>query len=349
MRRLLLVLYVLLNTYLSFSQGTIIYDTERISNEKFDSLNYAVKIYHQLLHYNDPILYVGVLPSFKSVKTRSIPLQDGEGKDGYLLEGNLIHRLPIYKAHYYSPEWTRRMRITFDAGFTVRMTKDNSSPLLPSNNRFGLGLDYLLTSFENQGNPYRKLHVWTTFQIHHYSNGQSDNGFYESTDPLRNKYKNGDFSTNYIKLSLFASKEVFERSLFSGSLGYQRDLAMGSRFKLSPELKKSYGLNNLLMTLQWLQRPKYQVTESPNKRYIVQKRHLAFRSEMSYILDSNLDLFPGTNKYRFGVHNYLSYYPIAKGNIGIIGKHYFGRDYLNIRYDDVVNSYQLGLVIDIAR
>ncbi|UIR54792.1 hypothetical protein LZQ00_10940 [Sphingobacterium sp. SRCM116780] len=352
MKKLLLTLCVFLYAHASFSQDTtIIYDTERISNEKFDTLNNAVKTYHRLLHYNDPILYVGILPSFKSAKTRAIPLQDGEGKKGYLLEGNLIHRLPIYKAHYYSPKWTRRMRITFDAGFTIRMTKDNSSPLLPSNNRFGLGLDYLLSSIENQENPFRKLHVWTTLQIHHYSNGQSDNGFYESTNPLRNKYKNGDFSTNYIRLSLYASKEVFERSLFSGSLGYQRDLGIGSLFKLSPELKNSYGLNNMLLTFQWLQRPKYRVVEIPmdKKRYIDQARHLAFRSEMSYILDSNLGLFPGTNKYRFGVHNYLTYYPIAKGNIGFIGKHYFGRDYLNIRYDDVVNSYQLGLVIDIAR
>ncbi|MBE8719646.1 hypothetical protein [Sphingobacterium pedocola] len=336
---------------ISFGQDTLVFDSERISNPRFDSLNYTVGTYHKILHYNDPILYVGVLPYFKSAKTRSMPLTDGEGKNGYLLEGNLIHRLPLYKGHYYSPEWARRMRLTFDAGFMVRMTRDNSSPLLPSNNRFGLGLDYLITSAENQDNAFRNLHVWTSLQVHHYSNGQSDNGFYESTSPLRNKYKNGDFSTNYVRLSLFASKEILNRSLISGSLGYQHDMAMGDLFKLSPELKNSYGLNSLLFSMQWLRRAEYSVKDSPSTRtrYIGQIRQLAFRSEMSYILDSDLDLFPGSNKYRFGIHNYLTYYPWAKGTVGVIAKHYFGRDYLNIRFDDVVNSYQLGLVVDIGR
>ena len=335
----------------TFGQDSIIFDSERISNAKFDTLNYPLKTYHKILQYNDPMLYVSIFPIFNQAKSRTIPLKEGEGKNGYLLEGNLFHRLPLYKGHYYSPKVARRMRVTFDAGFTVRMTKDNSSPLLPNNNRFGLGLDYLLYSTKDQVNLYRNFYLWLSFQIHHYSNGQSDNGFYESIEPLRNKYKNGDFSTNYARLSVFGSKEVFSSSLLSGSISYQHDMAMGGALKLSPELKKSYGLNNLLLTFQWLIRSQYGVSDPSvtKTRNIKNIKQLAYRLETSYILDKDLSLFPSDNKYRFGINNYFTYYPWAKGTIGLFAKYYFGRDYLNIRFDDIVNSYQLGLVVDMSR
>ncbi|MFZ4930298.1 hypothetical protein [Chryseobacterium sp. Mn2064] len=333
------------------SKTDTIYNSERIVNSTFDTLNYPIKKYHQLLSMHDPILYLGVAPYFANTKERLSPLEDKEGKNGYWLEGNMNFRFAFYKGAYYSPKWIQRLRVTFDAGFIVRMTQDSSSPLLPTNNEFGIGADYFLSKFDFSG---QKWHSWFTFQAHHYSNGQSDNPFRDASN-LRNNYKNGDFSTNYLRGIVYFAKPIWTYGIASAGLGYQRDMTFFNPLTITEEMKHgSYGQNRLLLNLQLLRRSTFVITENsdikPKFTTINKRQKFAFRSEMSYIIDGDLrPLAPTNKKYRFAAHNYIIWYPWEKADIGFIIKHYYGRDYLNIRYDDVIHGIQAGITIDVNK
>jgi len=73
-------------------------------------------------------------------------------------------------------------------------------------------------------------------------------------------------------------------------------------------------------------------------------RQLAFRSELEYIL-GDLSKFDGSNKYRVGIHGYLTYVPSTTNEIGFIIHAFWGSDYLNIRFDDVVFIGEVGLFV----
>ncbi|MGB3103887.1 hypothetical protein [Sphingobacterium siyangense] len=328
--------------------NSIVYDSDRKSNPIFDSLNYEIRENHRVLQYHDPILYLSAFPVFRPASERRTPLEDKEGKNGYWLEGDMNYRFDLYKGAYYSPKATRPLRVTFDAGFTVRMTRDESSPLLSTNNRFGIGLDYMLSELFKSKNS--SLNFWITVLAHHYSNGQSKTDFFHE-DGLRNNYKNGDFSTNYIRLLWYISKRSQHNKLFSAGLGYQRDGGITSPFVIAEEMKNGhYGQNRLLLNIQALRIPGFSIDDDGNTKWLTRRTKMSFRTEMSLILDKNLVGISTTNNlYRFGVHNYFTYFPAEKGRVGLIAKHYFGRDYMNMRYDDVVNAWMVGLTIDMNR
>lgn len=310
-----------------------------------DSLSEPYDYLQKLYRYHDPILYVTILPQFDAIKSRAIPLSDGEGNKGYWLEGNIAHRISLYRGKYYSRGFFKKLRATFDAGFMLRMTRDNSSPLLPTGNNVGLGADYLLSSINKVTKP-GSVNYWIKAQLHHYSNGQAGSFFLNNT-PGRNNYKNGDFSTNYFRIMAYALRQNANDHLFSAGLGYQREVEIGGPLTISDEMDHSYGFNRLLLTLQWVRASEYDLQQENNKPTVKTTRtQWSFRTEMNYILDGNLSSYPSTKKYRFGMHNYLTWMPWVTSDVGFVFHQYLGRDYLNIRYDDVVNTWQLGLVMN---
>ncbi|WP_231464032.1 hypothetical protein [Pedobacter sp. Leaf132] len=310
----------------------------------------------QIFGYHDPILYLSPAPVFNSLSTRKIALQDGEGMNGYWLEGNISHRVTMYRGKYYSRPFWSRARITFDAAFMLRMTKDSSSPLLPTSNDVGLGLDYLLSDVNKIESP-KATTVYLKAQIHHYSNGQAL-PFFKSTAPNRNNYKNGDFSTNYIRLMVYGMKQTSDNHIYSAGLGLQREVDLGGPLTLSDELASAYGLNRVLLNLQWTRRSRFVLTQlsdtdkkkfskNPTGKTVRNARtQWIWRSELAYIIDNDLSLYPLSSKYRLGVHNYLTWMPWVTSDFGFVFHNYFGRDYLNIRYDDPIQTYQLGFVMN---
>lgn len=319
---------------------TLIYDSERPSNPLYDSLNTDIKGYLRVLQIADPQVTLALRPSFIPIADRSIPLSDAEGENGYILENNLEIRLPIYFGGIYSSNFFKKLRVTFDGGYTVRMTLDSSSPLVPNNNRFGFGIDYLL--FKNN---------FTTVQLHHYSNGQSNNDFHISENPFRNNYRNGDFSTNYLKIMPVNYFREWEHFTGIFSLGYRREIKMGDKFNLSKELKNSYGLNRLLFDFNLAKNKTVKIKNNHDEKgYTISKtRDWGIRLNTEFILDSDLQDFPHSNKYRLGATGLVYYYPWQKGLLGFFAKSHYGRDYLNIRYDDVVFSIQGGLIFDLPK
>lgn len=314
------------------------------------SPNFAMNRYNQLLGYHDQLMYL-TFPLIYPVETRTIPLRDGEGKNGYWLEGNFSNRFVIHKGKYYNPELLQRLRFTFDVALTPRLTRDNSSPLLPSNNKFGLGLDLLLSSvsglIKEKTNP-----VWLTIQMQHYSNGQADSFFIQDEDGnQRHNYRSGDFSTDNLRILFNLAHLSSGTHVISAAAGWQKEIDIKGPLGMSPELDNSYGKQRLLFSFQWLQVSRLitvnnAITSTTKK--VTKKRQFSFRTDLEYILGSMPD-FPLENKYRLGAHAYLTYMPSITNEVGFMIHTYVGRDYLNIRYDDIVFIGEAGLYMRINK
>jgi hypothetical protein len=310
--------------------------------------NYIMERYHDILRYHDPIMYLAV-PVIKPIVERKVPLVDGEGKNGYWAEGNFAYRFIIYKGKYYSYPFFQRIRFTFDAGITPRLTSDNSSPLLPANNRFGLGLDFLLS--DRQQLKKEKAHViWTTMQLHHYSNGQADSFFVKS--PIqRNNYRSGDFSTNYYKLMFNFGNSSQQKSIVTTAIGYQKDVDLKGALARSKQLNRYYGDSRLLFNFQWVQKPRLvavnylnRATAETDTILVERRKQFSFRTELEYIL-GDLSNFAGENKRRLTWHVYFTFMPSVTNEVGFIAHSFVGRDYLNIRFDDIVFIGMLGIYV----
>jgi hypothetical protein len=309
--------------------------------------------YHDILKSHDPVLYITLFPVFTPVKERAVSLRNGEGERGYWLEGNLTHRFVISQGKDFSSGFIKRHRFTLDAALAPRLTRDTSSPLLPLNDKVGVGLDYLIKySPKAPGCRY----TWATVQLHHYSNGQ-DGNFFRSTSPLRNNYRSGDFSTNYFRIGITHTQQTTKLNLVSVYAGFQREINIFGPLSLSDELERYYGRSRTLLHVQWLKKPKEMMMirkdRSDNtltKKTVSKKvkRQFMLRTEADYILD-DLSLFPGNRKYRFGIHQYAGYMPSIYNEVGLLLHFYYGRDYFNIRFDDIVFSAQVGIVVQLGR
>jgi len=314
------------------------------------SPNFAMNKYNHLLNYHDQMMYL-TYPVIYPIESRKVPLRDGEGKSGYWLEGNFSNRFIIHKGKYYNPELLQRLRLTFDVRLTPRLTQDNSSPLLPSNNEFGLGVDFLVSSLSGLLKDYATP-AWLTIQLHHYSNGQADSFFIvDDEGNQRNNYRSGSFSTNFLRLVFNIANVASDKYVFSGGAGWQKEMDLGGPFEFSPEMKKSYGKQRALLYCQWLSVSRLVTTNSIFStaiKKIAKKRQFLLRTELEYILD-DLSNFPLDRKYRLGGHVYLTYMPSITNEVGFMIHAYAGRDYLNIRFDDIVFIGEAGLYMRINK
>jgi hypothetical protein len=310
--------------------------------------NFAMDRYHDILRYHNPIMYLAY-PYIQSVRERKIALEEGEGKNGYLAEGNLAYRFVIHQGKFYSYPIFQRLRLTFDAGMQIRLTNDFSNPLLPMSARFGLGLDMLLSGLDKLREQRAAL-IWTTLQVHHYSNGQADSFFIDN--PIRrNNYTGGDFSTNYIRGILNLAFNSEQKNIITTSLGYQNEIDIGGPFTMSRELKGYYGLRRLLAGLQWAQKPRManvhyrnRATAEEDVVTLEKRRQFLVRLQLEYILD-DVSNFTYSGRDRLGAHAYVTYMPSIRNEVGFMVHGYYGRDYLNIRFDDVVYIAELGVYV----
>lgn len=313
------------------------------------SPNFAMNRYNQLLGYHDQLMYL-TFPLIYPIESRKILLRDGEGKEGYWMEGNFANRFVIHKGKYYNPELLQRLRFTFDVALTPRLTRDESSPLLPSNNKFGLGLDLLVSSVAGLLKE-KTMPAWITLQMLHYSNGHADSFYIMDDGNQRNNYRSGDFSTNSLRVLFNLAKISSKENIISTGVGWQKEIDLQGPLGLSEELDKSYGKQRLLFSFQWLRTSKLVTRNSifsTSTKKIAKKRQFSFKTELEYIIDG-LSNFPLEQKYRLGWHSYLSYMPSTTNEVGFLIHTYTGRDYLNIRYDDIVFIGEIGLYMRINK
>jgi hypothetical protein len=338
-------LVLLLFSYLPSKSQRYIWSPDSISLE---DPNYAMERYHDILRYHDPLMYLA-FPVVSPVVQRRVPLKDGEGKNGYWAEGQFGYRFVIMQGKYHNYSFLQRNRLTFDVSLLPRLTRDDSSPILPLNTKFGIGWDFLLSGLRGLEKERVGL-LWSTVQFHHYSNGQADSFFID--DPVqRNNYLSGDFSTNYVKLLLNIGSSSQQKNILTASMGYQKEVDLKGPLARSKELTNYYGDSRLLFQIQFVKKPKLVTSNVINRVRtgidtinVEKRRQVSFRIELEYIL-GDLSTFRGNNKWRLGWHNYLTFMPSVTNEVGFLAHTFLGRDYLNVRFDDVVFIGELGVYV----
>ncbi|MDT0690064.1 hypothetical protein RM549_09735 [Salegentibacter sp. F188] len=298
----------------------------------------------------------GVFP----IQDRRVPMKDNEGESNdYLLEADLYLSYPlIYGRKEYGVASNKLARIAFDYGVNFRMLYDNSSPVTPPSQK--PGLSYQMNLYNNYskwfGSSWKKnskdsiyrlkpgknlTFVNFLFKVQHYSNGQSGDSIYiEPESGLeRNNYRDGDFSTNYLYFQTTLGKyHVGYKNLHQLSVGYRWDWGSSDgTFAYSGGQDFKYGRNRLTLIYDYRSSPRQDIPWH-------------FRADFNYIIgdlgefQANID---SDKKYRTGAKLFFALTPKYHRSVGYFVSTYYGRDYLNIRYDDIVFVFRIGLSLSL--
>lgn len=294
--------------------------------------------------------------------TRRVEMRPGEGqKKVTLLAANLDLRYPINMGRPDKGSWKRRNRLTFDYRGNFHMTLDDSSPILPMSNEVGIGNDF--TFYDSKHGMFYKdkvkgdqtpltkddrFHFLTlTSQAHHYSNGQPAGSKYtDSLGNTRNDYERGNFSTNLLRFKLINSWVNNSRhQLINASAGIRLDgqvTVNGKGLEFEDSQRKAYGKTRAEFMFDW-----YTGILGDTAKTILRLWEGHIRFEGDLILSKDLsnfvpNLMNDTKKYRAGGHLFFEARPLSHRSVGYMLHLYAGRDYLNVRYDDIVFMAMLG-------
>ncbi|MFT5925330.1 MAG: hypothetical protein ACI9WL_000059 [Rubritalea sp.] len=310
--------------------------------------------------------YLTIAPFVSPIAARRVPLRNGEGSSSNfsLMEANLNFQFTLMQGKEKWPSNFWKMnRLTFDYNGTFRMLLDESKPLTPSNQRVGLSwntniwtslLGCSMYSTDSAEKKYMRPSTsdkrsleFVNFKtsVHHFSNGQSPGFFYTDleTGRTRNDYQSGDFSTNYLLFEgTYGKFNTKSNNLHQFSLGYRQDWGQGEDGFLifSKEQEGRYGKHRL-----------YGVYDYRNGFSNGNELHL--RMQMWSIL-SELDRFQANlkdanSKYRIYGEFALEFSPRYHKTIGYFLRIFYGRDYLNIRFDDIIFTTQFGISLNLDK
>jgi hypothetical protein len=316
---------------------------KKAGDYKLDSTSERVALIRDFWGANRKQSYLSVLPFTTSIKKRRIPTLQGEGKgDFQLLEAFINLSYPLF---YGNKSYNKMISLEYTANF--RMTLDDSKPLTPGSNHIGLSLYKILN--HNYGVNHRGVNVLnfysTRIQLKHYSNGQNPGFYYfdpNNNNNYRNSYLSGDFSTNYLWLEITKGTYNSIGSLHQITGGYRYDLGTNeSTFAYTKEQENSYGRHRLNFSYDYR-------TERFGKKY---EHH--FRIDSDYIIGNlskfNSNLLNDSKKYRFSFKGMYEFAPKNHYSVGYFVSAYYGRDYLNIRYDDIIFSLQAGITLSLDK
>lgn len=328
---------------------------------------------YEILKGIQPVSYVSLRPFYWPVE-RPFPLRDGEGKNGYLLEANIDQTFTIIQGRNQANDLWQRMRLAFRYAPAIRMTTDSSNPIYPSNQK--VGVEFSFAAWDNYKNrqefagkrdllqydttwihrtePLHVVHL--VFQAMHYSNGQRP-GSVSYTAPLRNDYLKGDFSTNNLSLMGVYSVYATNHALYSAGIGYRADGQLGDAFAFNPAQNRRYGKHRILFLGQIRTAPKW---TSLNKRFnwvdlrtgkaycVKGKLSHRIRLESELVL-GNMQRFERSKNYRLGTHLFYEMDFLRWRTANLVLHLYRGRDYYNIRYDDIVWGGGIGVSFSLMK
>lgn len=342
------------------------------SHRLYDGLN-------QMIVGDHSLNYLAIAPQYFGLD-RPVPLMDGEGERGFLLEGNLDQNFPVYRGRIFDKRFWQTTTISIRYSPVVRLSlDDNSKPAMPLNNRLGLRIDKGLWNNVPKEYTHEELdtmkfrlepednlkYIYLTLNAAHYSNGMRSGSYIDDTTVIRNDYADGNFSTNYANGSITLSS-LKDNQLRSISVGYQREFGFDGIAEYTAEQVGRYGYNRLLSTAQYRFKPfalwtnrkkekmKFFYWYDYQKDTLVKIKRMAefrLRFESEFILDSKdkLQLYDRSMLYRFSGHLYAEINPWKWRTAGMFLHMFYGRDYLNIRYDDPIYAVMVGLTLDFKK
>lgn len=348
-------------------------DEPRIDYYEKNTDNSVYSGMHKILWGNHPISYVLLLPHYFGID-RAVPLGDGEGQNQYLIEGNIDLTYPILQGRNQSRHWNQSNKLSFHYNPALRMTRDSSSPIYPTNQKVGLKWEYIFSnnytkkdilkndpffyaSRDNWKSTSGSFKMWNLeLNVMHYSNGQPPGS--NITDSLtgitRNDYRNGDFSTNYVQ-ALFIRSILNQDHLFSFGIGAQLDGGIGDTFAYTEDQEGAYGHWRLNGFVQYRSTPHAYGkailwSDFRNQKIYKVKKLIEHRFRLNYnfILD-DLSNYNKSQEYRVSAHFIYQLNFIKARSAGLVFHFYTGRDYFNIRYDDVIYGFGFGCSFNLMK
>lgn len=343
--------------------------------------------------YTDSSLYTsmhkvmdGLLPvSYVSLKTfgvypveRILPLREGEGKSGYLLEASIDQVFPLIWNKNQEGHFTQTFRWSFRYATAFRVSSDDSYSIIPTNQKVGMQCDkvlwdnqtkFFITSRRGHRYDFINNNEWMKGNeplkmlqlqgnLMHYSNGQSSGVYASTSDSLlqRNDYRKGDFTTNFFNAIFIYSR--YKQSLSSAGLGVQFDLGKHDGvLGFNREQERRYGRTRILGLLQYrtkplknLLTPNIQIydPESGRSYRIDRQLEFRFRLESEYIL-GDLSDFKRSRNYRMSGRFIIELDFLRAKSFSLFIDFFYGRDYLNIRYDDIIWAFHSGISFSLLR
>lgn len=312
---------------------------KRATEYNIEDIDESTEIIRKFWAANRAPSYLSVLPFIKSIGERRLSMREGEGRgDNQLLEAHINLSFPLA---FGKREDTKLLALEYTGNF--RMTLDSSKPLTPGSHKIGLSYYHILDKKIHPDKPGQMRFTTLRVQAKHYSNGQAPGFFY--TDPtdntnVRNSYLDGDFSTNF--LAFWLTRGIFNKdpgSIHQFTLGYRWDLGTEeSTFAFTEEQEHAYGRHRLTG-----------IYDYKTKRSLTKKFDHRFRLATRYIV-GNLNQFRpnlvnNSKKYRMNFKGTYELAPKRYYAVGYFVSVYWGRDYLNIRYDDIIYSIQFGITL----
>jgi hypothetical protein len=387
----LLFAFLYFSPALSAQNGEVFSD--RDTSHKTHQLFNILMAHREVEYFNTPVYFNS---SRFGMTHDSVPT----GHTAPFLEANLAPYYVMFKGRDLQHPVLQRFSLAFEPQMTFRiyLAKSQSYPVRPPNfhPKFHLNyfiqkrIDTILTRFSH-----------LTLTIAHLSNGQPNPFFLDSINQVVN-LRNGNFSTNYLRLSYTFSRYLnpktsindpdgWKRNLFwSATVGYQREMSFGKllAFEEGQDLT-GYGRNRIVSRLQlrsgnflgakalfsrYSQPPVYQASRIPIVErdstvmengipvkllfitpYVVLRKvpevrnkhprgywNWMARLDHTLVLDRNavnrhaLDFI-----FELRNLNWRSFSVVAKGS--------WGRDYINLRFQDNIQSYQLGISYNMDR
>lgn len=357
--------FTLLSVCLFLSTQTIAQKNHYLRYETHDTTYYGEM--QRILLTQDGISYGSPVNLASSIGKRRIALNEGEGKNGSLLAANLDLRYPIAMGRPSSNSFYRRSRFTFDYRANFRMSLDDSKPIVPYSNDVGFGYDLIfhdskfkwywkddsvgnLTSIEKN----KQYQFYTlSLQGHHYSNGQAPGFYYTLPDgsDRRNNYQSGDFSTNFFRAKLTWTKaNNIKHSLLNLALGGRFDFGSSDgTLQYSPEQVQTYGKTRIEASIDYFTSPQKRMFWW-NTKNLIQYR---YRASLEYITDDLSQFRPNLENsdgaFRLSGHGFFEIRPMTHRSVGYLLHLFAGRDYLNVRYDDIIVMAQIGVSLSLDK
>ncbi len=312
---------------------------------------------HRMVNALRDPMYLSLFPIFQNFGS---PYSEEKAFQPYIMEGNFSMPFTLMQGRDDQSDFLRASSVSVDPEFVWRITTRESAPLLPLNTKVGVTahsskVDKLPDSIQNLGdafkrNPSYKFGITTySFQIKHYSNGQEDSATYTQNNREVPNFNSGNFSVNLINLRIMRS--TLNKDYRQVSYGGYAQLNV-PWVGYEPEQKNRYGYlmvgGTLLFKTGMMRRNFFEFnTHHPSNGYAVKFPSLTqntFRIDFELSTPTNEYLGYENNPFRFmSIRVRYINEPLHNRSLGWFSQLYYGRDYLNIRYNLVTFSAMFGL------
>lgn len=217
--------------------------------------------------------------------------------------------------------------------FLLRMYNEESSPIHPLSFEPGITYTHYLPSRTATSFNY------FTFAFKHLSNGQKGEYFIPGTDTVN--LQSGNFSTNYISMNYSRVNEVRGATFFQ-TYGLRLDGGIPNTvLSMEENLYNNYGQIRLMANFQFI---------SPVISLFEKQPSLAFRTilrlENTYIA-GDLSKYDDDEKDRYSFKGRLSLYPESGLRMGLYTQFYVGRDYYNLKFNDIFDVWSIGITYNL--